>query len=221
MGRASVVISSGMTAQSGAAESVAEKSAWGPRHQLTPAERAKSKELATKRRSARVDHVLGMMVAGTWDGMRSHAALATTWSCSREAVSEYAREAYGISRKLLLLAPEQREEARAHYAATLRRNAELAQEAGDYSAVNRSIELQMRLTGVIEPDVAINVNVAAQQLTDTELRAQGAAWLASLDSGELETMLAEAARLRSERDAIEAPVCAPMLTEAVEPNETG
>jgi hypothetical protein len=220
MGRASVVISSGMTAQSGEVA----QSVWGARHEFTPQERAKHRETLTKTRDTRVDHVLGMMIAGTWDGMRSHLSLAAMWSCSRDAVSEYAREAYGISRKLLLLAPEQREEARAHYAATLRRNAELAQEAGDYSAVNRSIELQMRLTGVIEPDVAVNVLVQAQQLTDTELRAQGAAWLASLEPSELETMLTEAARLRSERDAIEAPVCAPALleaNEAAEPNETG
>jgi hypothetical protein len=177
-------------------------------HALTDSDRARARETVQAERERRVDAVLDLMSRGEWDGMRSHRALAKEWSCSLGAVQDYAREAYGISRKLMLLTPEQKEDARAHYAATLRKNAERAAEAEDFNAVNRAIELQMRLTGVLEPDTTVNVAVQVAQLDEAALsrhmvaglmaRPDRLAILASalggLDEADRAAVIAEAAR---------------------------
>ena len=178
-----------------------------------------------KTRNERVDHVLDLISRGEWGGLKTQLALARQWGCSKDAMTNYAQAAFAVARKLTMLdTPEARESMRAAIIGSTERIRDRAFEIDELGDALRANELLAKLHNLLLPDVSINVNVAAQQLTDTELRAQGAAWLASLDSSELETMLAEAARLRSERDAIEAPVCAPALLEAngaAEQNETG
>ena len=195
---------------------------YGPRDHKGPSNALTS---AQNKRNERIDEILEIISRGEWSGLRTQRELAKRWGCSSDAMTNYAQAAFAVARKLTMLdTPEARESMRAAIIGSTERIRDRAFEIDELGDALRANELLAKLHNLLLPDVSINVNVAAQQLTDTELRAQGAAWLASLDSSELETMLAEAARLRSERDAIEAPVCAPALLEAngaAEQNETG
>jgi hypothetical protein len=48
-----------------------------------------------------VDHIVELMARGEWEGTRTTLALAAEWGISRGAVSDYAREASGIIRRLI------------------------------------------------------------------------------------------------------------------------
>lgn len=59
--------------------------------------RAQARDL----RDQRVDRVVHLMAMGWWAGARSTRTLAEEWNISMHAVSEYAREASGIIRRLV------------------------------------------------------------------------------------------------------------------------
>jgi len=61
---------------------------------------------AREERDARVDHIVELMARGEWEGTRTTLALAGEWEVSRGAVSDYAREASGIIRRLIEGDPE-------------------------------------------------------------------------------------------------------------------
>lgn len=61
------------------------------------ADRARARQL----RDERVDEIIRLMSRGEWQGERSHAALAEQWELSPHTVTDYAREASSIIRRIV------------------------------------------------------------------------------------------------------------------------
>jgi hypothetical protein len=65
-----------------------------------------AREQAKRQSDERIDHVTHMMAMGEWSGARSTRELAETWGVSMHCVSEYARVASAIIRRVTKGDPE-------------------------------------------------------------------------------------------------------------------
>jgi hypothetical protein len=136
--------------------------------------RAQARDL----RDQRVDHVVHLMAMGWWAGARSTRTLAEEWGISMHAVSEYAREASGIIRRLVDGDPN---DVKAEILAGIAHIRELAlaqtkfertgpdsfeeRHTPNVSAALQAYELRARLLGLF-PREEIQVTVDAPDLSD-------------------------------------------------------
>ena len=142
-----------------------------------------ARERAKEERDRRVDHIVNEMARGEWSGARSTILLAAEWGCSKHAVSEYAREASGIIRRLVAGDPD---DVRAEIVAGIERLRLIATEATKFELVGfqqyeerrapnvdaalRAYELRAKVLGLLVQNVKVTEEIA--KLPDDELRRQ-------------------------------------------------